>query len=248
MKRIVNGKNYRNQGYYLNNPDFIDLGLPSRNLWAIKNIGSIISTDVGHLFRWGEILPVPYNKKTVTEWSQYSHISNFLKDTEAIELARKKSQDIFRNDSKFVDITTYASLEKDKYAEQHINKYLTYGQNLNKEDDAAYMLSGGKCEIPTREDFEELIMHCDWVPVTKDGVSGVCIYGKNRKYIFLPSFRTEALKWFISLWSATVGGDIALHQNVIAYANILYVNVDEVMIKYNKRIDLNPIRPIIRNK
>ena len=53
----------------------------------------------------------------------------------------------------------------------------------------------GKClyydtkygEIPTREDFEELITHCDWVWTTLNKVNGYKVNGLNGNYIFLPA-------------------------------------------------------------
>lgn len=41
----------------INGHDYVDLGLPSGNLWATENIGSTSPTDYGDYFAWAEIFP-----------------------------------------------------------------------------------------------------------------------------------------------------------------------------------------------
>ncbi len=47
-------------------PEYVDLGLPSGTLWATKNIGANKPEDYGDYFSWGETEP-----KTVYDWSTY---------------------------------------------------------------------------------------------------------------------------------------------------------------------------------
>lgn len=46
--------------------DFVDLGLPSGNLWATCNVGADNPEDFGNYFAWGEIVP-----KEIYTWSTY---------------------------------------------------------------------------------------------------------------------------------------------------------------------------------
>lgn len=52
------------------NPEWVDLGLPSGTLWATRNIGANSPEDYGDYFAWGEIEP-----KEIYNWSTYKWCS-----------------------------------------------------------------------------------------------------------------------------------------------------------------------------
>lgn len=54
------------------------------------------------------------------------------------------------------------------------------------EYDAAYTTSGGKCRIPTYDDFIELINYCTWEYTKVNSINGYKVIGANGDSIFLP--------------------------------------------------------------
>ena len=74
---------------------------------------------------------------------------------------------------KFKDGNTYT-----KYTKKDANT------TLEPEDDAATVLWGKNCHIPTKKEFEELIKYCKWKFADEDGDATVT--GPNGNHIFLP--------------------------------------------------------------
>ena len=67
-------------------------------------------------------------------------------------------------------------------------KYTTDTDNLQTEDDAAYVNWGSNWRIPTETQWRELFGECDCVAATENGVNGYKVISKtNGNYIFLPS-------------------------------------------------------------
>ena len=67
-------------------------------------------------------------------------------------------------------------------------KYTTNMDNLQTEDDAAYVNWGSNWRIPTETQWLELFSECDCVAATENGVNGYKVTSKsNGNYIFLPS-------------------------------------------------------------
>jgi hypothetical protein len=54
------------------------------------------------------------------------------------------------------------------------------------EYDAAYTTSGGKCRIPTYDEFIELINYCTWEYTQVNSINGYKVIGANGNSIFLP--------------------------------------------------------------
>ena len=54
------------------------------------------------------------------------------------------------------------------------------------EYDAAYTTSGGKCRIPTYNEFLELINYCSWEYTQVNSINGYKVIGANGNSIFLP--------------------------------------------------------------
>ena len=53
------------RGGYSNGHPYVDLGLPSRTLWATMNVGAASETEVGDYFMWGSTTP---NTDTPCDW------------------------------------------------------------------------------------------------------------------------------------------------------------------------------------
>ena len=58
---------------------------------------------------------------------------------------------------------------------------------LDPEDDAASVNWGGKWRMPAMEEQQELILNCECVWTTENGVKGCKVIGKNGNSIFLPA-------------------------------------------------------------
>ena len=57
---------------------------------------------------------------------------------------------------------------------------------LEPEDDAATVLWGKNCHIPTKKEFEELIKYCKWK--FADQLGDATVTGPNGNHIFLPKY------------------------------------------------------------
>jgi endonuclease/exonuclease/phosphatase family metal-dependent hydrolase len=128
-----------------NGVEFVDLKLPSGNLWAKNNIN-------GH-YAWGEVeLKSTYDttnyKYSLSSWNdltKYNYSSNYCKNLGGID----------------------------------------YKQSLDLSDDIANIQLKGNWNIPTKEDWEELLTLCDWEYIDK----GMKItYKGSTDYIFLPAY------------------------------------------------------------
>ena len=159
--------------------EYVDLGLPSRTLWATCNIGASSPEDYGDYFAWGETTGYnDGNGKTYFDWSTYK-LCNGRYDT----------------------LTKYCYDSSYGY-----NGFTDTKTELDPEDDAAYVNWGPAWRMPTIAQFEELINSSytttKWT--TQNGVYGRLITSNtNSNSIFLP-----AAGWChdSSLYSAGSGG------------------------------------------
>lgn len=141
----------------------VDLGLPSGKLWANMNLGAEQPEDDGLYFAWGETTGYAsdsdYNRSF--DWSDYLLCNGYTNT---------------------------------------LKKYCTYTSNgfifgtvdnktvLDTCDDAAFALWGYSWEMPTVEDYYELLAHCTWKWITQNGVKGTkFISKKNGNSIFFPA-------------------------------------------------------------
>ena len=80
-----------------------------------------------------------------------------------------------------------------KYCSHQMNGkggYVDYKKELDKEDDAAYVIWGEKWRIPTADEWNELLKKCDWEFSKVNGIPGFKVIAKKPRYkgnsIFLP--------------------------------------------------------------
>ena len=69
---------------------------------------------------------------------------------------------------------------------------VTYGEQMsdisgNAQYDAATANWGGSWRMPTKEQMEELVEHCEWEWTQVNGVNGAKVIGPNGSSIFLPA-------------------------------------------------------------
>ena len=102
---------------------------------------------------------------------------------------------------------------------------------LEPEDDAATVLWGKNCHIPTKKEFEELIKYCKWK--FADQLGDATVTGPNGNHIFLPAYfmyRTSSL-------------DTTYPTDECAYSLQLYKGSTYVA-PCNPRIAPLPVRPV----
>ncbi len=149
---------------------FIDLGLPSKILWAKCNVGSALEHEYGYSFAWGEV-----EAKKDYSWETYKYGDGTAR-------------------------TKYTSEDK-----------LT---TLDAEDDAATVIWGSNCRMPTGAEFKELKDNCTWTWEDNHnaGVGGFLVTGPNGNSIFIPAtgYYSGETHAFTEVggnyWSSTLSG------------------------------------------
>lgn len=133
----------------LNGHEYVDLGLPSKTLWATCNIGATSPEDNGSYFAWAEVEP-----KSNYEWSTYRYAK-------------------YNSTSR-----TYTP-----------SKYHTVASNeLEPDDDAAYVLWGPAWRMPTIAQLNELRTNCTCTKATIHEKAGFLFTSKhNGATLFLPA-------------------------------------------------------------
>lgn len=135
-----------------NGHEYVNLGLPSGNLWATCNMGASSPTGYGDYYAWGELSP-----KSRYDWSTYKFYGaavGFLKYNETDGLTV-----------------------------------------LEPEDDVANVKWGGNWQIPSTEDWEELLDNVDIYSVYDHGVRYYSLESKrNSGKLIIPlnRFKSDA--------------------------------------------------------
>ena len=205
----------------VNEPEAVDLGLPSGTKWATFNVGANKPEDGGDYFAWGETEP-KYNY----DWSTYKLCKGY-------------------NDV----ITDYCPSDKSSYwggAGSPDNKTV-----LDADDDAASANWGGSWRMPTYDDWVELRENCTWEwtdNYNETGMPGIKVSsnmpGYESKSIFLPAagarsntdvrdFSSDGRYWSSSLYTDSPD-----------YAWYAYFNSDHVGRTNGERYDGFPVRPV----
>ena len=110
---------------------YVDLGLPSRTVWATYNVGASLPTEYGDYFAWGET-----SSKDLYVFDTYKFFHGY-----------KDASKAYPQLSKYVWHRNYGNVD---------GKYF-----LEKEDDAASVNWGDEWSIPTPEQLNELNTYCD---------------------------------------------------------------------------------------
>lgn len=155
-----------------NGVEYVDLGLPSGNLWATMNIGADKIEAYGDLYSWGE---------TSTK-------DNYGEDYYSLYKKDETEVDGFTNYIK--GYTKY--VPKDKASEYGYGGFFDNKTTLDLTDDVAHVKLGGSWRMPTKGDFDELLENCDMVWCTYQGVNGYKFTAKNGKWLFLPAAGTSS--------------------------------------------------------
>ena len=115
-----------------NGYEYVDLGLPSGNLWATMNVGADSPEDYGDYFAWGEI----YSKDNY-DWFTYKY-----------------------SQGSSITLTKYVTETIDDWG--YSFGYVDNVMELESNDDVAIQRWGGDWRIPTVYDLDELYNYCSW--------------------------------------------------------------------------------------
>lgn len=202
-------------------PESVDLGLSVK--WASFNLGASKPEDVGYYYQYAGTRDVS-DTSIDLQWSNCPHHIGSNNET---------------------GWTKYCHLDSPSYWSgkgSPDNKTV-----LEPEDDAAYVVLGGKWRIPTIEEFEELIENCDAKWDTLNGVKGIWFTSKKEGYtdkkIFLPisGYRFES-----GFWDKNYGfyRSSSLHPNTPCSTDILYFHDASVTTILQNRYHGQPVRPV----
>ena len=170
-----------------NGHEYIDLGLPSGNMWATCNLGADVPEAAGNYYAWAETAP----KQTYTA-ENYPYIRLVVEGEDTLQKLKK-----------------YCSQSPFGY-----EGFRDELESLLAEDDAAAVNWGGQWTMPTEDDFQELINCCTVKADTINNVAGLTFKGNNGNSIFLPAVRyysDEGLADYACgcYWTSTLATDIS---------------------------------------
>ena len=208
------------------NHEFVDLELPSGTLWAMMNVGANTPEDYGDYFAWGE---------TETKASFYYENYKWMNEG-------KSSWDQI-NKYTFEDNQTGGCWYSD-------GSFVGDGiMELTRSDDAATRNWGSKWQMPTPEQFEELInpSYTTTEFKTRNGVNGLMVTGKNGLSIFLPAAGSR-LTGSSSVGTEGTYWSRSLSPKYSDYASFLWFNSSSKTIDDKTRVVGRTIRPVCAEK
>ena len=149
-------KDYKNLNSFLRKkePEYVDLGLPSGNLWAKCNIGATTEDEAGLYFQWGDVNG--YTKEQVVEGEGQKPFNYNGSDYR------------FYPEGGNGDFTKYNTTDGKAV--------------LDLEDDAAHVILGEGWRMPTKDDFVELCQQTDIVIVLESGEEVAVTITENERY------------------------------------------------------------------
>lgn len=159
MRRVVIAENKKYNEHF-NHHEYVDLGLPSGNLWAACNVGAKSFKESGLYFQWGD--PVGHSKEEVAN-QNLATIANYKWCSSS---------------SNVNTLTKYCTM----------SQYGTPDgkTSLELEDDMAAVNMGGNWRTPSTTEVAELLNNCNSSIVNLDGVQYFKLTSKinNKEILF----------------------------------------------------------------
>lgn len=155
--------------------EFVDLELPSGNLWATCNIGASKPEEAGLYFAWGET----NGYRVSYEASGNTITSTTITDAKGNATDRKFLPEYYKwCEDEYIQLTKY-------------NNNPQYGKvdnltKLQQTDDAAYAESRN-CRIPSVADFEELLANTKFSKVAVGNRGCGKFTAPNGNYVIFPA-------------------------------------------------------------
>ncbi len=200
--------------------EFVDLGLPSGTLWATCNVGASNPHDTGLFFAWGD-----------TEGHGSDPSDGYLFNWENYKWAEVAGQDTW-----FTKYCTDSSRGKDGFTDGK--------DELDPEDDAAYVNWGPEWRMPSKQQLDELKEQCTWTQTTLQEVNGYEVTGPNGNTIFLPT-----TSWRIDDMLLDGGAYWSRTTNPEDDGGAYYLGWDDWgWYEYGGRLDGQCIRPVFNDE
>ena len=160
-------KTFNIEGGYFKAPDpeYVDLGLPSKTLWATHNVGSV------QLYG--------YSSESIN-WDkpEYENFAHFAWGEKETKLAYNLEDNDTGNGYSWSDY---------EHANGTASTVKNIGSNIaGTKYDVATDWWGNDWSLPTKAQWDELVAKCTFKAATVDGESGYTVTGPNGKSIFLP--------------------------------------------------------------
>ena len=130
------------------------------------------------------------------------------------------------------------------------NNCITDGEQMsdfsgNAQYDAATANWGGSWRMPTKDEMQELVDHCEWEWTQVNGVNGSKVVGPNGSCIFLPAAGYDAVEYLIyegdqgHYWSST-----PYDNDNDTNACDVYFGIGGAHVYVGNRFDGQTVRPI----
>ena len=196
--------------------EFVDLGLPSGTLWATCNVGASNPHDTGLFFAWGD-----------TEGHGSDPSDGYLFSWENYKWGEVDGEDTW-----FTKYCTDSSRGKDGFTDGK--------DELDPEDDAAYVNWGPEWRMPSKQQLDELKEQCTWTQTTLQEVNGYEVTGPNGNTIFLPT-----TSWRIDDMLLDGGAYWSRTTNPESDGGAYYLGWDDWgWYEYGGRLDGQCVRPV----
>ena len=197
--------------------EFVDLGLLSGTLWATCNVGASNPHETGLFFAWGD-----------TEGHGSDPSDGYLFSWENYKWAEVAGQDTW-----FTKYCTDSSRGKDGFTDGK--------DELDPEDDAAYVNWGSQWRMPSKQQLDELKEQCTWTQTTLQEVNGYEVTGPNGNTIFLPT-----TSWRIDDMLLDGGAYWSRTTNPESDGGAYYLGWDDWgWYEYGGRLDGQCVRPVM---
>ena len=212
----------------LGNHTYVDLGLPSRTLWATYNVGASMPHEYGEYYAWGEVSPKDlYNQETYKYFLGYSESGPYH----------------YAQYSKYIWFNGHGTPD--------------YKLSLDPEDDAATVNWGSQWQMPSKEQIEELAKYCKWYSKNLT-VNGKKVYGWigeskiNGYKIYLAradwKYNNVPLSYMnVWYWSRDLSGDTSADGTDYWAWYMIIKSQDNIMeAKETDRVQGLPVRPVVK--
>lgn len=197
--------------------EFVDLGLLSGTLWATCNVGASNPHETGLFFAWGD-----------TE----GHGSD-VSDGYLFSWENYKWGEVDGEDTWLTKYCTDSSRGKDGFTDGK--------DELDPEDDAAYVNWGPEWRMPSKQQLDELKEQCTWTQTTLQEVNGYEVTGPNGNTIFLPT-----TSWRIDDMLLDGGAYWSRTTNPESDGGAYYLGWDDWgWYEYGGRLDGQCVRPVM---
>jgi hypothetical protein len=133
---------------------------------------------------------------------------------------------------------------KSKYAKENYYYFGIYSTTLPANSDIASTNWGGGWRMPTKEEFLELKLECDWVWTTQNGKRGYRVRGPNGNSIFLPAAGCKFFGGLFQIGSYGSYWSCSINTSNSHNAWVLEFDSDFYKTSFNDRSYGQTIRPV----